>query len=63
MHSTRLKGWPRHETFQFCHAHVGSILENHVLAHHLDGRLDFSAENRKRRMISSVISAPSGHVR
>ena len=38
-----LKGRSRHETFQLCHSHIRGILENHVLPHHFDGRIDFSA--------------------
>ena len=38
-----IKSWACHETFQFCDSHVRRILENHVLPHHLDGVLNFSA--------------------
>src|SRR5919201_2258929 len=38
-----VKGWPRHETLQFGHPHLGRVLENHVLPYHFDCRLDFSA--------------------
>jgi hypothetical protein len=37
-----LKGWPRHEALQFRHPHLGHVLKNHVLPHHLNRGLDFS---------------------
>ena len=33
----------RHETFQLGHSHLRGVLENHVLPHHFDRRLNFIA--------------------
>ena len=38
-----IKGWSRHEPLQFRNSHFRRVFENHVLPHHLDCRLDFSA--------------------
>ena len=51
------KSWTRHESFQFGDAHSRHVFKNHVLAHHLHGRVDFRA--RKTQTLHDLF----GHLR